>query len=130
MSFQEFNPTLRIKDTAPASSAEPIYHTKYFIKEGDLLHSIDLNKILFFFAQNKTTYAQLIDKKIALDSSLRFLTERLKPYFIRVHKGFLVNQAHILQINLKESLLYCHIHELPIGSQYKKNLLDGLPTLK
>lgn len=131
MSLQEFNPNFNGRDEAPSILAKPgNTTTRCFIKEGDVFKRIDLNQILFFFVQNKTTYAQLIDKKLPLDSSLRHLTELLGPHFIRIHKGFLINQEHINQINLKESCLYCHLYELPIGGQYKKELLEILPMLK
>lgn len=84
------------------------YKERFVVKVGEHLRSIEVSDILFFFSQEKTTFAQTMDgRKHILDFTLDQLEELLSPQrFFRVNRKYIV-AVHAIQdmINYTNSRL-------------------------
>ena len=71
------------------------YKERFVIKVGEHLRSVEVSEILFFFSQEKTTFAQATDgRKYILDFTLDQLEGLLDP-----QRFFRVNRKYIVTIN-------------------------------
>lgn len=112
------------------TSRSPSSTSKFFFKIGDAYKGIDIDKVSFFFAEDKVTYAQVGDRKYPIELMLKTLEERLHPKFIRIQKSYLANINCIESVNFKESFIVIEGQTLPIGLHYKKALISQLHFFK
>lgn len=69
------------------------------IKQGENIHFIDLDQVVYFEAHDNYSFVHTTGGQRKLcDYSLRFLESRLSEGFSRVHRKYIVNQYHITQI--------------------------------
>lgn len=101
-----------------------------FFKIGDSFRAIEKEKISFFFAENKLTYARVGKRNFPTNVQLKTLESELNPSFIRCHKKYILNVSHIESISLKEGKVKINDELLPIGYSYRKPFLGGLNLLK
>jgi DNA-binding LytR/AlgR family response regulator len=68
------------------------YKTRFVVKVGEHLRSIEVSDILFFYSQDKTTFAQTNDgRKHILDYSMEQVDEMMDPTrFFRINRKYLV----------------------------------------
>lgn len=68
------------------------YKTRFVVKVGEHLRSIEVADILFFYSQDKTTFAQTLDgRKHILDYSMEQVEEMMDATrFFRINRKFLV----------------------------------------
>jgi DNA-binding LytR/AlgR family response regulator len=68
------------------------YKTRFVVKVGEHLRSIEVTDILFFYSQDKTTFAQTGDgRKHILDYSMEQVDEMMDPMrFFRINRKYLV----------------------------------------
>lgn len=73
------------------------YKTRFVIKVGEHLKSIEVSDILYFFSLEKTTFAKLTDgRKHIIDFSLEQLEEILSPQqFFRINRRYIISAAAI-----------------------------------
>lgn len=122
----------------PITSSAPNYptpvpyinNTHFFFKVGDVYKNIATDNISFFFANGKMTYAKVETRSLPTSVHLKTLEEELFPKFIRIHRSFLVNIAHITLINAKEDKVQVEGESLPIGYNYRKGFFEQLKLLK
>ena len=76
------------------------YKTRFVIKVGEHLKTIETASILYFFSQDKTTFCCAADnRKLVLDFTLEQLEEMLDPeLFFRVNRKYLVSASSISDI--------------------------------
>ena len=69
------------------------YKERFVIKVGEHLRSIDISEVLFFFSQEKATFAQTRDtRKHILDYTMEQLEELLDPSrFFRINRKYIVS---------------------------------------
>ncbi len=69
------------------------YKERFVIKLGEHLKSVATEEILFFFSQDKATFAQTADgRKYVLDFSMDHLEEILNPeQFFRINRKYIIN---------------------------------------
>lgn len=102
----------------------------FFFKIGDVYKSIDIEKIFFFFAKEKLTYAKVGKRNYPTSIQLKKLELELNSMFVRIHKSYLVNKKLIESINTKEGKVEIAGESLPIGHKYKNNLYETIRLLK
>ncbi len=68
------------------------------VKTGDQIVLVSLADVIFFEARDKYVTLHLRQKTYLLDQSLTYLEERLPAGFIRVQRGFILNQQKIKEI--------------------------------
>jgi DNA-binding LytR/AlgR family response regulator len=76
------------------------YKTRFVIKVGEHLKTIETSTILYFYSQEKTTFCCTTDnRKLILDYTLEELEEMLDPnLFYRINRKYLVGAASISDI--------------------------------
>lgn len=101
-----------------------------FFKIGDSFKRIDFQKINYFFAENKFTYAKVGNRKYPTTVQLKVLEDQLSPLFQRCHKKYLVNVNSIESIFTKDNKIKVGAETLPIGYHYRKPFFENLMMLK
>jgi DNA-binding LytR/AlgR family response regulator len=101
-----------------------------FFKIGDSFRAIEKEKISFFFADNKLTYARVGKRNFPTSVQLKTLEHSLSPSFLRCHKKYILSVSHIESISMKDSKVKINEELLPIGYSYRKSFLEGLNLLK
>jgi DNA-binding LytR/AlgR family response regulator len=73
------------------------YKTRFVLKVGEHLKSIEVSDILYFFSFEKATFAKIADgRKHILDFSLDQLEEILNPqHFFRINRKYIVSATSI-----------------------------------
>ncbi len=75
-----------------AEVASPYFNSsQLFFKIRDMYKAIDITTIDFFFAENKFTYAPVVNRNFPTNVQLKVLTNELGPKFLRCHKKYLIN---------------------------------------
>lgn len=105
-------------------------NSQVFFKIGDSFKGIDLEKIDFFYAENKLTYARVDNRNYPTNVQLKKLEDELHPTFLRCHKKYLVNVDQIESIMVRDGKIKIGKELLSIGYAYRKTFLDGLHLLK
>ncbi|MCI0751463.1 MAG: LytTR family DNA-binding domain-containing protein [Flammeovirgaceae bacterium] len=111
------------------------YKTRFMIKVGEHLKSIEVNDILFFFSLEKATFAQTKDgRKSILDFTLDQVQEMINPErFFRINRKYLIALDSIQDIvsytnsRIKLSLKTSDDHDIIVARervQDFKNWLD------
>lgn len=73
------------------------YKTRFVVKVGEHLRSIETSDILFFYSQDKTTFAQTSDaRKHILDYTMEQVEEMMDPNsFFRISRKYMVTAVSI-----------------------------------
>jgi DNA-binding LytR/AlgR family response regulator len=76
------------------------YKTRFVIKVGEHLRTVEVDQILFFHSQEKTTFCVTQDKRsLILDYTLEQLEEMMNPaQFYRINRKYLVSAGAIHDI--------------------------------
>jgi DNA-binding LytR/AlgR family response regulator len=76
------------------------YKTRFVLKVGEHLRTIDTRNIEFFYSQEKTTFCCTSDRrKLILDYTLEQLEEILDPaIFFRINRKYIISAASIVDI--------------------------------
>jgi len=103
---------------------------RLFFKVGDSFKAIDKDKISFFFAENKLTYARVGRRNFPTNVQLKTLEASLNPFFIRCHKKYIINVSLIESISMKDDKIKISDEILPIGYSYRKSFMGSLNLLR
>lgn len=99
-----------------------------FVRSNSVLNRIKLKDILYIQALGDYVNIYTSGKRFMVHSTLRSMEERLPPNkFFRLHRSYLISLDHIDII--EEGTAYVEKHAIPIGEQYKKDLLKKLNFL-
>ncbi len=77
------------------------YKSRFLIKSGVKIVAVSIEKVAYFYSQNKLTYLVTKDgKKFPLDQTLEVLDEQLDPdVFMRANRQFIVSFGSIAEIH-------------------------------
>lgn len=103
---------------------------QFFFRIGDVYKAIAVAEVRFFYAENKMTYARIGSRNYPTNVQLKVLENNLSSVFVRCHKKYLVNQAWITSINVREDKVDLKGDLLPIGYAYRKAFFNRLNLLK
>lgn len=102
------------------------FPTKILIKESNkqsLIH-IDVNEILYFTGANKyTEVITILGSKYLINTKLKTLEIRYGKRFLRIHRSYLINIAHIYRISGLSVEMIDH-SELEVGRLYREQVLE------
>jgi len=99
-----------------------------FVRSNSVLNRIKLKDILYVQALGDYVNIYTSGKRFMVHSTLRSMEERLPSNkFFRLHRSYLISLDHIDII--EEGTAYVEKHAIPIGEQYKKELLKKLKFL-
>lgn len=95
-----------------------------FVRSNSVLTKIKINDIIYIQALGD--YVNIFtDKRYTVHITLRGMEEKLPvSKFYRLHRSYLVGLDHI--VGVEEGTAYVGKHPLPIGEQFKKELLKKL----
>lgn len=103
---------------------------KIFIKVGSTYKTLIIDEVKYVFSKEKMNYLKTNSMEYPTSESIKKLSIDLYPYFIRVHRSYLVNANLIERINLKDDYIEIADTNIPIGKTYKKNLFENLNIVK
>lgn len=92
-----------------------IYKERFLVKAGNFLKPVYAKDISCFFSENKTTYLQIKDRSLPLDTTLDELENILNP-----KDFFRINRQCIIQASYIKNILPYSNSRLQIGIEYKK----------
>lgn len=107
------------------------YKSRFMIKVGDHIKSVDVEDILYFYSLQKGTFLHSADKRnYVVDYTLDKLTEILDPVtFHRINRQYIVSHNAIAEINtLSGSKLRARLHHSDDDQIYISR--DRLSTFK
>lgn len=92
-----------------------------WIKNREGTFRIPFEQIYYLEAREKKVFVRTRQEEFGVGETIERLAEQLPENFVRCHRSFVVNEEHITQIRLSESLLYLG-KELfvPISRTYKE----------
>jgi DNA-binding LytR/AlgR family response regulator len=96
-----------------------------FLKTEGKIYRIAFNSILF--AEASGNHTRIVTTTQTLNPAMSFLTlEKLLPadLFIKVHRSFLINKAHIDRI--EGNRIFIGKHEIPVGKSYRDDFFKRL----
>jgi DNA-binding LytR/AlgR family response regulator len=104
----------------PASAVDYI-----FIKQDSKLIKVPFNNIRYIEAEKDFSMVHLSEKKILAGMHLKLFESMLPGHlFVRVHRSFIINLTRINSIT--GNIVELDKAEIPIGANYKDNLLKKL----
>jgi DNA-binding LytR/AlgR family response regulator len=96
-----------------------------FVRSNSVLSRIKLTDILYIQALGDYVNIYTSGKRYMVHSTLKAMEEKLPPdKFFRLHRSYLIALDHIDTI--EEGTAYVEKHAIPIGEQYKRELLSKL----
>lgn len=96
-----------------------------FIRSNSILTKIKIKDIVYIQALGDYVNIFTSDKRHTVHITLKSMEEKLpRNLFYRLHRSYLVALDHI--DNIEENTAYVGQHPLPIGEQFKKELLKKL----
>lgn len=115
----------------PQQKAIPVItHHQCFFKIGDAYKAIPIKEILYFYADNKLTYARVGSRNYPTNVQLKTLEDEFMAIFARIHKTYLVNVEHIAALHPKDNMVVIGGENLPIGYAYRNTFMGRLNLLR
>ncbi len=106
-----------------------ILSDSFFIKLDRKYYKVDIQDISHFEADGKMMKIYTSKgREFLIRCSLESLFNQLKQYnFVRIHRGFCINPFHLAEINSEYVMV--NNHQLPLGRNYRDDLLSRIKTL-
>lgn len=96
-----------------------------FVRSNSLLTKVRIQDIIYVQALGDYVNIFTKDKRLTVHITLKGMEEKLpKDKFYRLHRSYLTSLNHI--DNIEEGTVYVGKHPLPIGEQFKKELLKRI----
>ncbi|HXU26318.1 MAG TPA: LytTR family DNA-binding domain-containing protein [Bacteroidia bacterium] len=96
-----------------------------FVRSNSVLAKIKIAEIIYMQALGDYVNIFTIDKRHTVHITLRGMEENLSPdKFYRLHRSYLIALDHIDRV--EEGTAFIGKHPIPIGEQFKKDLLKKL----
>lgn len=90
-------------------------------KDGNSYYSFD--KILYFEAREKKIFLNTIGSETGFYTTLDVLQNELPEYFIRCHRGFIVNKLKISKVSFSDGVIYLNKNvTVPMSRGFKENV--------
>lgn len=100
--------------------------TDYFrCKIGKIHHNIPYDTILYFESENKIVKIHTSDAVLEYYAKLADIENDLPPFFLRIHKSFIINPRYILQHGAENVRMADH-RLLGISRQYQKSVREKM----
>lgn len=95
---------------------------KLMCKNKDGIWIIDFSNIIYFEFTGKKITLHMEKRSITFYDTMCHLQEILPDYFIRCHRGFIVNMNQLINVSFgSNTLLVRNEIEIPISRSYKEN---------
>lgn len=95
----------------------------YVVETKEGLVTLPYDQIYFFEAREKKVYVCIGKEEYGFYSSIDKLSNKLPEYFVRCHRGFIVNTKKIRRIALSQNVIYLSDgFDVPLSRSYKAAL--------
>ncbi len=99
-----------------------------FVRSNSVLSKVNIKSILYIQALGDYVNIFTSDNRYTVHISLKAFEDKMpKDKFYRLHRSYLIAIDHI--DNIEESTAYIGKHPIPIGEQFKKDLIKKLNLL-
>ena len=115
-------------DMAEMKVREQLFNNEVFVfstREGTI--RVPYSQILYFEARNKKIVLCTSRSEMDFYSTLESITQKVPKYFLRCHKGFIVNKNLVNRIDLSANML--HLiggFQVPISRSYREAAKEAL----
>ena len=115
-------------DMAEMKVREQLFNNEVFVfstREGTI--RVPYSQILYFEARNKKIVLCTSRSEMDFYSTLESITQKVPKYFLRCHKGFIVNKHLVNRIDLSANML--HLiggFQVPISRSYREAAKEAL----
>lgn len=83
------------------------------------------DRIIYFEARDKKIYLNTLQKEYGFYDTVEQLLEQLPDYFIRCHRGFVINSKKIKKIALSQNVIYMQDEIMvPLSKSYKAKVKE------
>ncbi|WP_347173314.1 LytR/AlgR family response regulator transcription factor [Polaribacter uvawellassae] len=116
------------KKTGEAADNNLFFKDSLFIKEKGFYTKVLFDDILYI--ESSHVYVEIFLKnqqKLLVRSSLTEILSDLSSSFIRVHRGFIVNIKHLIQLN--NNVVVIGEKSIPIGKKYREDILKVINSI-
>jgi DNA-binding LytR/AlgR family response regulator len=93
-----------------------------FIKSGRQVHKLEYSRILYLEAMKEYISIHTQDEKLLVYKRMKEMETVLPAAFVRIHNSFIINLAHISQVN--GSTAEVAGRELPVSSGYRERFFE------
>lgn len=113
------------------NSSEKKNDGKYCIETKDEKVYVPFNKIIYFEAREKKIFLNTKYGETGFYSTLDTISLSLPPYFVRCHRGFIVNLHYVTKVVPSQNIIYCgNDLVIPLSRGCKNDVLNSLEMLK
>lgn len=99
--------------------------TELLVKEGNTIHKIDAQDILYLESAGNYVKLYFVNRSILSRSTLKEIIRELpRGMFVRTHKSFAVNKAKVTSI--EPTQLWLKNISIPISSSFKEKVISGI----
>jgi len=114
----------------PAVSKPPLSPPDFFLKSDGRMVRVAPADILFVEARKDYVQYQMVDKAIVVHATMKATEETLAQvgHFVRVHKSFLVNWAHVREVG--SAALRVGEHDIPVGGSYREAVAAAMEAAR
>lgn len=111
-----------------AKERERLFNKEVFtFSTRDGVIRIPYSQILYFEARNKKIVVCTSRAETEFYSTLENLSNEIPTYFLRCHKGFIVNKLLVERADLKQNLLHLiNGFQVPISRSYKTTVKEAM----
>lgn len=103
----------------------------FVIADRDGKVRLPFGNILYFEARAKKIYAALENEEYGFYESMEHLLERLPSYFIRCHRGYVVNLNHLKRYQPTAGVCVLSSDvEIPVSRSYRQNMKERFTEWK
>lgn len=113
------------KSLAKFEKKAPVFQQKIIcIRSYSDYHFLKYEELVYLKADNNTTDFKLINGSVVTAyKTLKYFETVLPPYFIRIHKSYIVNIYFISRIHFSKSRCYLNFNEeLPFSNTYRSSV--------
>lgn len=98
----------------------------FFVKASGKQHRITFEDILYIESIRDYVNIKTLEEEFIVLDTLKSMEQQLpESSFVRIHKSFIINMSQIKNIGTKKIIINPD-HEIPIGENYRMNLLTRL----
>lgn len=117
-----------VMDMIKVRAKEQLFNNETFIfttREGTI--RVPYSQILYFEARNKKIFLCTGRREMDFYSTLESILHKVPEYFLRCHKGFIVNKHLVNRVNWGENRLYLiGGFQVPISRSYREAVKEAL----
>lgn len=110
---------------------DTIINDAFFIKQNNLLRKIPFDSVLWIKTEGNYSLIYTTDKRYILKLSLKRVLEQLpRKFFVQIQRAYIVALPKIEDIDVARSEVIIQKEKLPLGRNYREELLGRLNILK